>query len=252
MATSWVDGAVVAFDTETTGLDVCTDRIVTAAVVRRRGMTTTVDTWLIDPAVEVPAEAAAVHGVTTAYARRHGEPAARALEEIATLLTGALRERAPLVAFNAPFDLTVLDVELARHGLPTLGERLAGDVRVVLDPLVLDRALDTARPGRRRLANLVRFYCGGSPTRAHRADVDARTTLAVLDGLVRRFPHLAHADLDDLHDHQVRAHAAWVARRNAGSASAAVVGRRAAVEPGWPVRTTAHQPTQAAHAAVGA
>lgn len=249
---SWVDGAVVGFDTETTGLDVRTDRIVSAAVVRRRGTATRVDTWLLDPGVVVPAEAAALHGMSTAHVRRYGQPAAEGLEEIAALLARSLRQGEPLVAFNAPFDLTMLDAELTRHRLPTLADRLPRDVRVVLDPLVLDRTLDRARPGRRRLTNLVELYCGGRPARLHRADVDARTTLAVLDGLVRRFPHLAHADLDDLHDHQVRAHGRWVEQRNARRdprpTPVIVPGTRpwTPAEPGWPVRTAGHRVPEAA------
>ena len=45
----------------------------------------------------------------------------------------------PVVAFNASFDLTLLDAELRRHGCPPCRERIGRQVRVVLDPLVLDR-----------------------------------------------------------------------------------------------------------------
>ncbi|NED09569.1 3'-5' exonuclease, partial [Streptomyces sp. SID6648] len=58
---SWISGPLVAFDLETTGTDIETDRIVTAAVV-------TVDaderppearTWLLDPGVTIPRQASA-------------------------------------------------------------------------------------------------------------------------------------------------------------------------------------------------
>ena len=40
------------------------------------------------------------------------------------------------------FDLTILEYELARHGLTTLTDRLGRAPGPAIDPLVLDRALD--------------------------------------------------------------------------------------------------------------
>ena len=105
----WVDGAVVGFDTETTGVDVTTDRIVTAAVVRRHGTSTSVRSWLLYPGVEIPQAAAAIHGISTDHARRHGADPTRALDEIADELAAALVRGEPLVAYNASFDLSLLD-----------------------------------------------------------------------------------------------------------------------------------------------
>ena len=42
--------------------------------------------WLVDPGVEIPEEAAAVHGVTTERARAEGLPADLAIVEIADTL----------------------------------------------------------------------------------------------------------------------------------------------------------------------
>src|SRR5690606_18655636 len=113
--TAWTGGPLLGFDTETTGVDVHTDRIVTAAVVLRTATTTDVRTWMIDPGVEIPAEAAAIHGVTTEHARAHGVPPRQALAEIAAVLAEHTRAGVPVVAYNAAFDLTLLDAELARH-----------------------------------------------------------------------------------------------------------------------------------------
>ena len=74
---SWTDGPLLGFDTETTGVDVDNDRIVTAALVRRDATGTHVRSWLIDPGVDIPEAAAAIHGVSTEHAREHGRPAAR-------------------------------------------------------------------------------------------------------------------------------------------------------------------------------
>ena len=83
--TLWIDGPLLGFDTETTGTDVTRDRIVTAALVLSHGPgreAETVATWLIDPGVEIPEAAAAVHGISTAHAREHGMQPAEALEEV--------------------------------------------------------------------------------------------------------------------------------------------------------------------------
>jgi DNA polymerase III subunit epsilon len=147
---SWTTGPLLGFDTETTGVDVTHDRIVTAALVRRvPGESTEVRTWLIDPGVPIPAEAAAIHGITTEHAVAHGEAPGPALDEIAALIAADLAIGVPVVAFNAAFDLSLLDAELARHALPTLGERLGRAVTPVIDPLVLDRSLDRFRKGKR-------------------------------------------------------------------------------------------------------
>lgn len=228
----WVDGPVVGFDTETTGVDVTRDRIVSAAVVRRAGRSTSVRSWLVDPGVEVPDEAAAIHGLTTGHLRHHGRSPAGALDEIADALVAALLRGEPLVAFNASFDLSILDAELARHGLPTLARRLARDVRVVLDPLVLDRGLDRFRPGRRRLGTLCAYYRVADVGPLHRAEADVLAAFGVLDALVARFGFLADLGLDELHDRQAFAHGLWLdgfnRRRSADGMALA--------EPGWPLR----------------
>lgn len=232
----WVDGPVIGFDTETTGVDVTTDRIVTAALVRREGTTTTVTSWLVDPGVEIPDGAAAIHGITTEHARRHGRAPGPALDQIAGMLAEALLRGEPVVAFNASFDLSLLDAELRRHGLPTLPERIARDVRVVLDPLVLDRALDRFRRGKRRLGDLCAHYDVGRSEPLHTADVDVLATLDVLGALARCFPELADTGLDVLHERQVVAHRAWAAGYNTWRTEQGLPGPGA--DGAWPLRVT--------------
>jgi DNA polymerase-3 subunit epsilon len=232
---SWVDGPLVGFDTETTGVDVAGDRIVTAAVVRRTAGRTEARTWLLDPGVEIPEAATAVHGITTAHARAYGMTPAVALEEIAVALHGALARGEPVVAFNAAFDLSILDAELRRHGLRTLPERLGRDVRVVVDPLVLDRWLDTYRPGKRRLGDLCAHY-GVAPGTLHSAADDVVATLDVLAAMCERYPSLRRAVPARLHDAQVRAHRRWAEGFNAWRVARGGLGD---VETEWPVRTAA-------------
>jgi DNA polymerase-3 subunit epsilon len=227
----WAGGPLLGFDTETTGVDVRADRIVTAALVLRGPGGTRQRTWLIDPGVEIPAVATAIHGITTDHARAEGVAPREALEEIATELAGALRAGTPVVAYNASFDLTLLDHELARWGLRSLTERLGRAPGPVLDPLVLDRALDRERPGARRLVDLCEHYRVEALARLHTAEVDVAATLEVLDCLVRAFPELPARSLDELHVWQGECHRGWASDLTAWRAENGLTGP--GPEPEW-------------------
>lgn len=230
----WRHGPMLGFDTETTGVDVDHDRIVSAALVRRDGSGTHVRTWLLDPGVEIPEAASAIHGISTQRARDEGMDPRIALEQIAEELAAAFGAGVPVVAYNAAFDLCLLDAELRRHGLPTLPDRLFRAARPVIDPLVLDRAEDRYRPGKRKLGDLCGLYGVVESGSLHSADVDVVATLDVLDALLSRFPHLADLSLDALHDRQVAAHRAWATEFNAWRADRGLDGPGASAT--WPVR----------------
>jgi len=107
---SWHAGRLAAFDIETTGTDTENDRIVTASVSLVGGGIDIVSrNWLVDPGVPIPAEATAVHHITTERARSEGRPAAEAVQEITLVLAEQLAQEIPIIAFNARFDLTILD-----------------------------------------------------------------------------------------------------------------------------------------------
>lgn len=211
---SWLDQTMVGFDTETTGVSVDTDRIVTAAVITRDSAgAVQARTWLINPGVEIPARATEVHGITTERAQADGADPTVALEEIAQVLAQALRAGHPVVAFNASYDLSILESELARYSLPSLASRLdTPDIRPVVDPLVLDRLVDRYRKGPRKLINMCATY-GVEVNSAdlHAADADVLATLDVVQAMARAYPTLAEVTLSDLHDQQIEAHRAWAA-----------------------------------------
>lgn len=231
---SWTDGALLGFDTETTGVDPAHDRIVTVALVHRDASGTTAHTWLVDPGIEIPAAAAAVHGITTEHARTFGRRPVDALDEVATELAKSFSTSTPVVAFNACYDLTLIESELRRHGLPTVAERVGGPLRPVIDPLVLDREHDRFRKGKRTLGVLCELY-GVTPEAGglHSADVDVVATLDVLVALVRRYPAIASLDLDALHEAQVRGHRRWAENFNAWRAGQGFDGPGAGLE--WPL-----------------
>ena len=156
MNTSWHTRPMAAFDVETTGLDVEGDRIVTAALWRidPGNRTKDVTTWLADPGIEIPQEATEIHGITTEQARAEGRPAAEVVTEIAAALEAVIAEGLPVVVYNAPYDFTLLDRELALHrpGRPLAAQPL------VVDPLVLDKEVDTFRRGSRKLVDVCAHY----------------------------------------------------------------------------------------------
>lgn len=90
---SWHTEPLVGFDLETTGVNVETARIVTAAAVDHKPGDS-IDTlpdrarlWLSDVGgMRIPAEATAVHGITTEHAHANGRPAAQVADEIADVL----------------------------------------------------------------------------------------------------------------------------------------------------------------------
>lgn len=202
---SWHLGPLASYDCETTGTDTATARIVTAALIRPNGETLR---WLSDvDGVEIPEGASRIHKVTTEHARAHGRPAKQVIDEIADAVAGELGAgRAALVVMNAPYDLPLLEAECARHGVPGVAERV-GAVGPVVDPLVLDRAADRYRPGKRTLEALAAHY-GVDLTDAHAADADARAALDVALRIAEAYPEL-QVPAEQLHTWQVTWHARW-------------------------------------------
>lgn len=206
---SWHNGPMVAFDTETTGTDPREARIVTACVVRvAAGGRPESRSWLANPGVPIPAEATAVHGITDEQARAEGRDPAEVADEVAEALLAAWGERLPVVAMNAAYDITVLDSELRRHGFAPLAERLAGAPMLLVDPLVLDRALDRYRRGKKRLTELCAVY-GVTLDDAHTAEADALAAARVAWRIAEKFPEAVQRDLVELQAEQARWHAEW-------------------------------------------
>ncbi|MEU8440588.1 3'-5' exonuclease [Streptomyces microflavus] len=231
---SWHQGTLVGFDLETTGTDVETDRIVTAALVRLEpdGTVTEQRTWLLDPGVAIPEQASAIHGIGTDHARKHGARAASAVEEIAHAVAGVLRSGVPLVVMNARYDLSLLDRECGRYGLDSVDERIGGVPSPVIDPLVIDKHVDKYRKGKRALQALCEHY-GVTLSDAHDATADAVAAVRVVRQMGERHRPVSTLPPAELHALQVRAAAEQSAslqaylRRTANPA--------AVVEQAWPV-----------------
>lgn len=202
---SWHLGRLCGFDIESTGPDPLTARIVTACIVQvGGGMGISPANWLADPGVDIPDEAANIHGITTEHARQNGRPAAEVVEQLLGGLTNVILAGVPIVAMNARYDLTLLDREAERYGLDPLP---AGPV---VDPFVIDKHVDKYRKGSRKLTALCEHY--GVPIGdAHTADADAIAACRVAWRQGTIHPPLAAMDLEQLH----RAQAEWAAEQAA-------------------------------------
>jgi len=205
---SWIDGELLAFDLETTGIDRFDDVPVSYALVRMsQGAVTRVQGALVDPGRRIPEGATAVHGITTERARAEGMPLATAVLRIADELIRASRRQIPVVGMKLDFDLTIVDAILRRKTRKGLAER--GFRGPVVDVLVLDRRLDRYRRGSRKLVDLCAHY-GVALETAHEAAADAIASAQVARALGRRFDRIGCADLSELHDDQNVWHRRWI------------------------------------------
>ena len=186
---------LTVFDLETTGLDVKTSRIVTATVatLNSNGEVTELKEWLVNPGIDIPEAASNVHGVTTEMAQRDGMDPKAAVAEIIELLTLRNTEM-PLVAFNAPYDFSILKWEAERHLLTAL------DPNPVIDPLVIDKQVDRYRKGKRNLGVMSEHY-GITLDDAHNSTADAVAAGKIAQHLARKFAELA-ISAQELHQQQ--------------------------------------------------
>ena len=203
---SWHLGRLAGFDTESTGVDLDNDRIVTACVVQCGGKQPTQSaTWMADPGIAIPEAAAKVHGITTEQARAEGRPAGEVIEQVVAALAQVARDGIPIVAMNGVFDFTLLEREAERHGVQSL---FATVTPHVIDPRILDKQVDPYRKGKRTLTDLCRHYevpLDG----AHTADADAIAACRVAWRIGSQYPDLGRMPVAELHDLQV----AWAKRQ---------------------------------------
>lgn len=229
---SWHLRRLAAFDIETTGVDPQNDRIVTAAVsLVGDGRPSEAHAWLVDPGIEIPAGATAVHGITNEQARADGVETAEAVHEITALLADQLRQGVPVIAFNARFDLTMLDREARRHGIVPLIDRVGPEGMLVIDPFVLDKQFDRFRRGKRTLGAVCEHYRVRLDA-AHDANADAVAAARVAWRLAQTLQELREMELSLLHAQQI----GWAAEQAASLEQYfREQGRHERIERDWPI-----------------
>ncbi len=179
-----LDRPLVVFDTETTGTNPRSDRIVEIACVKihpdgRR------EIWQkrLNPGIAIPAASTAIHGIFDADVT--GQPRfADIAAELRDFLAGC-----DLAGYNITgFDLPVLRIEFLRAGIPfEINERRLVDAQ---------RIFFAREP--RHLTAAARFYCQSDHNGAHGALADAEMTLQVLVGELKRYEDLPRS-VPELH-----------------------------------------------------
>lgn len=205
--TSWARGPLLGLDFETSGVDIENDRIVSGALIEViPGAEPVTHTWLIDPGVEIPEAATAVHGFSTKHVREHGRPPAEALGEILEKLGQRWTPEVPLITFNGSYDLSIMD----REGLRHLGCGLGITDRWMVDGLIIDREVDRYRKGGRKLGVVCQHYGVALGADAHHADADTLAAMRLAYKIAARHPgRVGNVALPQLHADQQRWHAQW-------------------------------------------
>jgi CBS domain-containing protein len=163
----------VAFDTETTGLDPSSARLIEMAAVRlhQGALTSETITHLVAPGIPIPARSTAIHGI-----RDRDLDGAGGFADVFPDVAAFIGDR-PVVGHTIGFDLAIIRRECALAGLaaPTL---LTLDTRLLAEivaPSLADWSLDS-------LAS----WLGIEPSGRHRALADAALTGEVFLRLVPR------------------------------------------------------------------
>ena len=176
---------VVFFDLETTGLDILKDRIVEISLIKVMPSGEEIEkTRRINPEMEIPAEATAVHHITNDDVKD-----APTFKQIARSLSHML-EGCDIAGFNSNrFDLPMLDQEFQRAGVKfDFSKARFVDVQTIFH-----------KKEPRNLVAAYKFYCDKDLTAAHSADGDTRATLEVLKAQVDRYDDLPN-DIEGLAD----------------------------------------------------
>jgi DNA polymerase-3 subunit epsilon len=171
---------IAVFDTETTGLNLREDRIVTASIQRMNSNGEILvggKDWVINPGIPIPEIASKVHGYYDKDVQDSPKPEV-AIPEILDAINACFAEGIPVLAYNAAYDFTILHYEAKRYGLHPV------EFGNVIDPLVIDKTIDKYRKGKRTLGAAAERY-NVSLDNAHTAKDDAIAAGHVGLGMLR-------------------------------------------------------------------
>ncbi|HEU0136443.1 MAG TPA: 3'-5' exonuclease [Flavobacterium sp.] len=164
------------FDLETTGIDICKDRIVEISVLKvfPNGNKES-RTWLVNPEMPIPPVVTAVHGITNEKVAN--EPT---FKQLAPQVYSMIKD-SDLAGYNSDrFDIPLLAEELLRAGLDfDMKNRVSVDVQTIFHKME-ERTISAA----------LKFYCSKSLENAHSAEADTMATYEILKSQLDRYPDL--------------------------------------------------------------
>jgi DNA polymerase-3 subunit epsilon len=179
----FLENDLVFFDIESTGLNVLKDRILQIALIKySKGQPKPKELFLlINPGVLISEEAYAIHGISNEMVRN--KPTFLQVAKEIYDFIGA----ADLAGYNSDrFDVPMLMEEFNRVGLNfDISHRKLLDVQKIfykMEPRTLKAAY--------------RLYCDGDLKDAHDAMADAKATVEVLKGQIRKYANVDHEDGD--------------------------------------------------------
>jgi DNA polymerase-3 subunit epsilon len=177
------------FDLETTGIDICKDRIVEISIfkVYPNGNKES-RTWLVNPEMPIPPQTTAVHGITNEKVAN--EPV---FKELAATIHNMIKD-SDLAGFNSDrFDIPLLAEEMLRAGLDfDMKNRVAVDIQTIFH-----------KKEERTLSAAYKFYCGLSLENAHSAEADTLATYEILKAQLERYEDLPK-DMKSLSEYTTR------------------------------------------------
>jgi DNA polymerase III subunit epsilon len=176
-----------------------------------------------------------VHGITDEMVHATGNPPDESLWRFVDRLADAVKAGMPIVGMNLAFDLTMLDRECRRHGVPTVEEAAGMPPRPVVDCYVLDKHVVPRRGGKgaRKLERLCEHWSVRHDG-AHDALADAIAAARVTYRIMTSYA-VGDLPLHRLHDLQVQWRQLQATELQAYFRSPKGGGREdAVVDPCWP------------------
>lgn len=177
------------FDLETTGTDICKDRIVEISILKvfPNGNKES-KTFLVNPEMPIPAETTAVHGITNEKVAN--EPT---FKELSNQVYAMIKD-SDLAGFNSDrFDIPLLAEEMLRAGLDfDMKNRVSVDIQTIFH-----------KKEERTLSAAYKFYCGQTLENAHSAEADTNATYEILKAQLERYDDLPQ-DMKPLSEYTTR------------------------------------------------
>ena len=164
------------FDLETTGTDICKDRIVEISILKvyPNGNKES-RTWLVNPERPIPPQTIAFHGITDEKVAN--EPT---FKELAHQVHNIIKD-SDLGGYNSDrFDIPLLAEELLRAGVDfDMKNRVSVDVQTIFH-----------KKEERTLSAAYKFYCGKIHENAHSSLSDAKATYEVFKSQLEKYSEL--------------------------------------------------------------
>lgn len=201
--TGWVDGPMVGFDTETTGVDYNRDLILSSSIVNiPRTGPVQIATEYLDHKLQDPVGGHQIHKMDAAFLAEHGDDPGATLEAICEILAIMVDHETPLVGMNIVFDLTMLDRNCRRFDVQPLTSRITP---FCVDALVLDKGCHPYRKGKRNLQTLATkvYMVPWNDDEAHTSAGDALAAARVAWRIGRVYPALGALSVPQVHELQM-------------------------------------------------